>query len=113
MADAQTGLLARLLSIMAVWLFTSPSHPVLSMSCSQWIAAVPDWVFDGSISFNGNANKAADSVGMTHDAKHGITLIGLRDTEVRDSPCSAALLITNFNCCSLCRTSYKGMQDMC
>ena len=75
-----------------------------------WLVAaakkVPDWVFDGSISFNGNAGKAADSVGMTHDAKHGITLIGLRDTEVRLSPCIAAQLR---HCC---RTTASLLQSV-
>ncbi|BDA44028.1 hypothetical protein COCOBI_05-2120 [Coccomyxa sp. Obi] len=45
-------------------------------------AKVPDWVLDGSIKFNGNAGKAAESVGMTSDAKNDITLIGLRDKEL-------------------------------
>jgi hypothetical protein len=53
---------------------------------------VPDWVLDGSIKFNGNAGKAADSVGMTSDAENGITLIGLRDTAVRLPSCIVAIL---------------------
>lgn len=56
---------------------------------------MPDWVLDGSIKFNGNAGKAADSVGMKSDPKNGITLIGLRDTEVRVFTCVAAVLIAS------------------